>query len=119
MVAHYSRLSISLGVTELRNTYTLKNPVHKIHLRSFEIPMSGGIQLVSYSPEMAEYYTQHEDILFYNSTEEMVSLAKFYLKGSSATKRKKMKLKARERSVRQHCWIHRFNAVFKELGIHD
>lgn len=35
----YSNFALNLNILELRNTYLLKYPVYKLHLRTFEIPM--------------------------------------------------------------------------------
>jgi spore maturation protein CgeB len=116
MIHLYSNLAISLGITELRNTYTLKKPIHKLHLRTFEIPMCGGLQLSSYTEELSEYFEEDKEIILYKSDEEMISKAKFYLKPENKKLRENMKLKARLRAEGEHTWIHRFNIIFKLLS---
>jgi spore maturation protein CgeB len=113
----YSNLALSLGITELRNTYALKNPVHKIHLRTFEIPMCGGLQLTSYTPELENYFKNDKEIILYKNSDEMISKATFYLQPKNEKLRKKMKFAARERAEREHTWLNRFNKVFKYLNL--
>lgn len=117
MIEHYSRFALSLNITELRNTYLLKNPVHKVHLRSFEIPMSGGLQYTTYSDELASYFEEDKEIVFYHDKDEFVDKARFYLSDSQKEKRQRMKAAARKRCEMQHCWWNRFEILFKELCI--
>ncbi len=113
----YSRSSISLGVSELWNTYYLKEPVHKVHLRSFEIPMSGGLQLASKTNEMLSYFEEDNEAIYYTTKEEMVDKVRFYLKDNNYKLREKIKLRARKRAEECHTWKHRFQFVFNELQL--
>jgi len=117
MIHTYSNHSLSLNITELRNTYLLKRPIHKLHLRTFEIPMCGGIQLSSYTPELSEYFEDGKEIVLYKTEEEMISKARFYLSDKQSTLRKKMRINARVRSLNEHTWTNRFNLVFKKINI--
>lgn len=112
----YSNLAISLGITELRNTYVLKQPVHKLHLRTFEIPMCGGLQLSSYTEELAGYFAEDKEIILYRSDEEMISKARFYMKPENKPIRENMKMQARKRAENEHAWINRFDIAFKLLS---
>ena len=87
----YSAYSLALSSTTARNTGILKRPVEIINLRSFEIPMCGGIQLCRYNHELAEYFEDGKEIIFYQSNKEMVDKAKFYLKPENEKLRKEIK----------------------------
>lgn len=113
----YSNLSLSLGISELSNTYTLRRPVHKLHLRTFEIPMCGGLQITSYTDELASYFEDEKEILLYNSDEELFSKAEFYLKPKNESLRNKMKVAARQRALIDHTWSNRFGKIFYKLNI--
>lgn len=113
----YSRYALSLASTAARNTGVLKKPVHIVNLRSFEIPMSGGLQLCAYFDELAQYFEADKEIVFYDNDEELVEKAAFYLRPDSDTLRKKMKEAARRRAMNDHTWSIRFNAVFKRMGL--
>lgn len=115
MISLYSNLSISLGVTELRNTYLLNKPIHKLHLRTFEIPMSGGLQLASYSDELASYFENDKEIILYHDDEEMISKSKFYIREDNYNLRLKMKHNAHKRAINEHTWKLRFNSIFNML----
>ena len=111
----YSRSKLSLGSFELWNTYVLRKPIYKLHLRTFEIPMSGGIQLANNIPELNEYFDHEKEILFYNSYEELLDLTQFYSSEKRDTLRHKMKENARYRSINEHSWYNRFQRLISFL----
>jgi hypothetical protein len=111
----YSNHALSLGISELRNTFGLKQPVHKLHLRTFEIPMCGGLQIAPYVEELAGYFEDEKEIVLCKSDEEFVSKSMFYLKPENAGLRRKMKENARRRAESEHTWMHRFTTIFNRL----
>ena len=111
----YSAHSLSLNIAELRDTYVLKQPIPKIHLRAFEIPMCGGLQFTSYNEEIARYFEEDKEIVLYRSTEEMIDKAKFYLDDKNSQLVRNMKLAARKRAENEHTWTNRFNNIFNCL----
>ena len=117
MIRLYSNFALSLNITELRDTYILNNPIHKIHLRSFEIPMSGGLQFASYNEELASYFEDGKEIVLYHNKDEMIEKARYYLDPKHENEVMNMKLAARKRAESEHTWTHRFNSVFELLGL--
>jgi hypothetical protein len=117
MAELYSSFAISLGITDVRNTYLLNKPVLKLHLRTFEIPMSGGLQIINHTDEIASYFEENKEIILYKSDEELISKAKFYTQDSQFKTRQKMKVAARKRAESEHTWTIRFTEVFKKLGL--
>ena len=113
MVGLYSDLALSLNITELRDTYILKKPVNKTHLRAFEIPMCGGLQLASYTEELSEYFKDGKEIVLYHSKEEMVDKAKFYLDKKNESLVNLMKKSSRARAEKDILGQGGFNEVFK------
>lgn len=116
MITLYSNFALSLNITELRDTYICKHPLYKIHLRTFEIPMSGGLEFASYTDELASYFEDGKEIVLYKSKEEMIDKAKFYLDERNSSLVMEMKKAARKRSENEHTWQCRFNAVFKAIA---
>ena len=113
----YSNFALSLGITEVWDTYLLHRPVHKIHLRTFEIPMCGGLQFAPYIDELANYFEDGKEIILYSTKEEYVDKARFFLRTDKSLLRMKMKYAARRRAERDHTWINRFNEVFLKLNL--
>jgi len=114
----YSNHALSLGISELRNTFGLKHPVHKLHLRTFEIPMCGGLQIAPFTDELAGYFEDEKEIVLCKSNEEFIDKATFYLKPANERIRLEMKKKARMRAEAEHTWTNRFEKAFQALFAH-
>lgn len=112
----YSNYALSLNVLDLRNTYYLKRPIHKLHLRTFEIPMCGGLQFTSYDEELETFFTEKECIYF-RDIEEMIDKAKFYTNPRNSKLVNDFKNNSRLKAEREHTWKCRFDQLFNVLGI--
>lgn len=117
MIYLYSNFVLSLNITELRNTYVLKRPVHKLHLRTFEIPMSGGLELVSHTNELSNYFEDNKEIILYKTNEEMIDKARFYLNPKNNSITLNLKKNARHKAENEHTWYKRFSKVFQSLDL--
>lgn len=117
MIRIYRKTALSLNISELRNTFVLKNPIHKLHLRTFEIPMAGGLELCSYTPEIVEYFKDGEEIVTYGNMEELVDKATFYTKPTNSSVVDKMKDAALNRAKKEHTWYNRFSLIFNKLEL--
>lgn len=113
----YGQSALSLNVTELRNTYLLKTPIYKLHLRTFEIPAFGGLQITNDCPEIRDYFLPDKEIILFRSTEEYVDKAKFYTNSCNARLVEQMKRRSRERCMKDHSWKCRFDAIFAKLSV--
>ena len=113
----YSSHAICLASTSSNHTDSLKKPLKIINLRSFEIPMSGGIALCKYNPELSEYFDDGKEILFYQTDEELIQKARFYSEKASDSELHRMKQAARERAEKDHTWWNRFSTVFDTMGL--
>lgn len=117
MESFYASYGLSLSSTTARNTGILSTPVYVINLRAFEIPMCGGIQFCHYNPELANYFEENREILFFRSDDEMAEKARFYLSEDRTSARQTIRLAARRRAESEHTWYHRFGKAFDALGI--
>lgn len=115
MPSIYSRLSISLNVSELWDTYTLVTPIHKLHLRTFEIPMSGGLQIISETKEIKSYFEPDKEIILYGDDDDFIEKLKFYLAPHNSRLRCKIKANAKKRAELEHTWYNRFQAIHDNL----
>ena len=77
----YSQYALSVASTSAGHTDSLKNPLKIINLRNFEIPMSGGIEICRYNPELAEYYEEDKEIVFYQTNEAFDADRKLFFMG--------------------------------------
>lgn len=117
--SYYSKYNLCLASTSTNHTDALKNPLKIVNLRNFEIPMSGGIQICKYNPELAEYFEPNKEIIFYNTNDELVDKALYYTKKAKEREINSIKSNARKRAESDHTWMRRFDVIFKELGINN
>ena len=113
----YSSYTLCLSSTSTKHTDILKNPLKVVNLRSFEIPMSGGIEICKFNQELAEYFEPEKEIVFYQSNDELIDKAKYYLTKASDEELSSMKQAARQRAIEQHTWWNRFTIAFDKLGL--
>lgn len=113
----FQSYALSLSISEARNTGILKQPVHVLHLRNFEIPMAGGLQFCAYFDDVAECFDEDKEIIFYRSELECIDKINFYLSPKQTSLRQKMKQAARRRAENEHTWFCRFRKVFDNLGL--
>lgn len=66
---------------------TLRQIHSGIPLRALDIMASGGFLLSSWQPELAEYFTDGENVAMYGSEEEMLEKTDWYLKHDDERKR--------------------------------
>ena len=117
MYEAYAQYSLSLTSTAARNTGVLQKPVNVINLRSFEVPMSGGVQFCAYSNELADYFEEGREIIFYRSKGEMIEKARYFTSDRAFNDIRDIRRNARERALNDHTWTIRFNKIFTRLGI--
>ena len=113
MVRLYSRSLINLGfggVDGLSETYCLKG-------RDFEIPMSGGLYLTEYHPELERCYRLGEEVVTYRSIDELELLISELL--ADPFRAARIRQSGLERARGEHTWEHRFEMVFRLLGVLD
>ncbi len=113
----YSCHSVCLASTSTNHTDSLKNPLKIVNLRSFEIPMSGGIALCKFNPELADYFEEGKEILFYHTNDELIEKAQRYSKSIDEVELRCMKMAARKRAEAEHTWWCRFKKAFDTLGL--
>ena len=84
--------------------------------RDFEIPgTGGGVYLTSFNPDLAQNFIVGEEILCYSSRDEMLELIRYYL--AHPEEARAIAARGRERCLREHRWLHRYQKVLKILGI--
>ena len=117
MSSCYSRYVLSLASSSTNHTDILKSPLKIINLRNFEIPMSGGIELCRYNEELAEYFEDGKEIVLYETDDELVDKAEYYIYKATEKEIFNMKKAARFRAENEHTWWNRFCIAFDILGL--
>lgn len=112
----YKKYRLSWSSVYARNTGYLNSPLITINARSFEIPMSGGLQFVVKNDELDKYFSDGHDIVFYDK-ENFVEIARQYLFELSEEKIVQMKKNAQRNTLMNHTWENRFKKIFDILDI--
>lgn len=117
MIQLYSNYSLALSFTSTENTDVLNNPVGRTFLRTFEIPMSGGIQICRYFDELNDYFDDGKEIIMYKTNEELIDKVRYIMNNATDAEIICMKKAARKRSESEHSWMNRFKIAFDYLGL--
>ena len=113
----YCQYALCLASTSTNHTDVLKHPLKIVNLRNFEIPMSGGIEICKYNPELAGYFEDGKEIVFYQDNEELIDKARYYTQNATNTELNAIKTAARRRAEAEHTWWKRFTKAFNLLGL--
>ncbi|MBU1184892.1 MAG: glycosyltransferase, partial [Proteobacteria bacterium] len=106
MVRIYSRSRINLGFGGVEGhdkTYCLKG-------RDFEIPMSGGLYLTEYHPELETVYDLGKEIVTYRGFDELVAKIRHLL--ANPDEAEAIRRAGFRRAREEHTWEMRFERVF-------
>ena len=106
--------------SQSRVCLNLSNPWHhntmpQIKGRHFEIPQTGGFQLCTPADDLGSYFVEDKEIVVARSVQELIEKARWYL--DHATEREAIAAAGRQRMLQEHQWHHRFEAIFREVGI--
>lgn len=83
--------------------------------RDLEAPMSGACYLTQYTEELDLFYPEEGIIMTYRAPKELREKAEQLLKDQGL--RDRMRARARQFCLEHHTWQHRFQALFKHLGL--
>jgi spore maturation protein CgeB len=115
MIRLYSESQVSLGFSSCGETHRTKQRILQVRLRDFEAPMCGAFYLVEYMRELADFFEEDKEMVFYRDRRELVDKARFYLANDDA--RTRIAQAGRRRALAEHTWQHRFRAAFREAGL--
>jgi len=111
MVSLYSKSRINLGFAGVEGheeTYCLKG-------RDFEIPMSGGLYLTEYHPELERVYNLGQEIVTYRSFDDL--LANIHHLLSDPQRAEAIRQAGFRRARQEHTWEMRFEQVFTLMNL--
>ena len=113
MIAMYSRSRINLNFSEVRMPDGSIG--RHVRLRDFEVPMSGGLYFTGTQDELSEYYEIDKEIICFDTKEELLDKARYYL--AHEDEADAVRRAGRERALRDHTWEKRFEKLFAEIGL--
>lgn len=107
-----NRSRINLGLGGIGYSEELTN----VKTRDFEIPAVGrGLYLTSFNADLAQHFDVGSEIVCYRGWDELVELARHYLKNDD--ERNRIAHLGRQRCLGEHRWLHRYIKVCTVLGI--
>lgn len=103
-----------------RINLNLSNPWHhgtmpQIKGRHFEIPQVQGFQISTPADDLESYFVSDKEIVIAHSIEDLIDKTKHYLEHSN--ERESIAKMGHTRMLKEHQWSHRFENIFKEVGI--
>ena len=113
----YSFYSLCFSSTTAGHTGVLREPLLICNLRSFEIPMSGGVLFAQYNPELDSYFKDGVEAIYYYNKKDMIEKAKYYLDPIHRDELLKIKHNARKKAEKYHSWWVRYKKIFDLLSI--
>lgn len=109
----YSLSSLSIGFNEQFNSQD--GIFFHTNTRNFEAATAGACYLAEATPEINDLFLDGKEIMVFRGVDELTDKAKFLLKNESF--RKQMRIACYKRAISEHTWQHRFNKLFRTLGI--
>ena len=91
-----------------------RQPPKQIKGRNFEIPACGGFLLTDHAENLEDYFTPGKEIGVFEDEDDLVAKIRHYLARESA--RAQIAEAGRQRTLREHTYERRFNALFEEMG---
>jgi len=96
------------------NTFRSHKKGEQIKGRHFEIPACGAMQISFYTPGLGSIFQIDKEIVVFNDIEELIHQVRFYLKYPE--ERERIAQAGYERTMREHNYPQRFEALFRKLG---
>ncbi len=94
---------------------TLRGIISGIPLRVIDILGSGGFCLTNFQPELPEYFTNNENIVWYESQEDLFEKIIYYLKND--TERERIANSGHELAKKLFSYDILFSKIFEEAGL--
>lgn len=86
--------------------------------RDFDIPaLGGGAYLTTFNPDLALHYHLGSEIVCWHSYEDLLEQVRWLLARPQVCR--SLARSARQRCLREHRWLHRYQTVLQYLGILD
>ncbi|MBY0074700.1 CgeB family protein [Priestia aryabhattai] len=113
---HYNHSRIVLNthrpydLAENKNSLGIRN--YSINNRTFDIAASGAFQIISYKPDLRNYFTEAEMVSFQNK-EELLCKINYYIKHKE--EREKIASRAKAKVLSQHTFSHRIKEIISTI----
>lgn len=110
-VQYYTQMPYVFRYSKVNLNPTLRSIQSGIPLRALDIMGSGGFLLSNYQPELAEYFVNDKEVVMYNSLEDAIEKASFYLKHNDL--REKIVRNGQKKTLEEFNYRDRFKEIFR------
>lgn len=97
------------------NSHHVQTKIAGLNTRSFEIPASGGLELVDYVPGMEELLMPGEEVIVYKDPKEAAELAQAVMDNPDGFA--DVRRKGYERVLREHTYYHRIEKILASFSM--
>lgn len=111
MVSVFQQSRICLNMSNPWHVGTLE----QIKGRHFEIPQLGGFQLSTPADDLESYFEDGKEIAIARTLPELIEKIRYYL--DRQDEREAIAEAGYQRTLKEHQWKHRFEHIFKEVGV--
>ncbi len=110
----YEDINRFYNQTKINITFATKESVpfsnrRIVNLRTFEVSMSGGFQLMQYSPCLEEYFEIDKEIICWKKKKDLFQKILYYLE--NPIERDKIAKNGYRRAIEDHTWSKRFEEI--------
>ena len=110
---YYKELPVFYNACRINFNATNLQMETAVNQRVFDAPACGAFLLTDRQPSLDALFEEGKEVITYGGPEELVDLARFYLRNESA--RKAVALKGRERVLREHTYKLRVNTIIRRM----
>ncbi|MGP8126071.1 MAG: glycosyltransferase [Nitrososphaerales archaeon] len=83
--------------------------------RNFEVPGCGGFLLSGPSENLEDYYEVGKEVVCFDGERDLLQKSRYYLKHQE--EREAIAAAGHSRTLREHTYVHRFDAIFRRVGL--
>ncbi len=110
----FTEMAAVLGRSKISISFSKGAKGRQLKLRPFEITASNALCLCENMPGIEKYFIPGEEIILFDTKEELVENIKYYL--AHEERRKEIAQAGYERTIKEHLWKHRITELFKSMG---
>ncbi len=116
-IDYVSEMPLVFACTGINLNPSLRCIQSGIPLRALDVMGAGGFLLSNYQPELAELFVQEEEMVLYESVEDAVAKAEFYLKHEEL--RQRIAGAGRARVLKEYSLQERMKQILEAAGVGD
>lgn len=115
MPAVFRQSGVNLGINRMSGMSGSLPGKAQMKLRDFEVPAAGGFYLTEHSPGYGDLFVEGEHFISWETTDDLIERCRHYL--THPDERRSISAAAQEHCLRFHLWEHRFEMLFRHLGL--